>query len=87
VAVEFVRGDGTVLRLESFEPVTDRHFREDNSMVCIASECADHWKADFPDAPEFLGSEYGDADGDAATNLEAWRAQTDPTEAASTPVA
>jgi len=58
VAVEFVRGDGTVLRLESFEPVTDRHFREDNSMVCISS---------------------------AATNLEAWRAQTDPTEAASTP--
>lgn len=119
VAVELVRDGGTVLRLESPEPVTDRPFREDNSMVCISTECGGHWKTDFPDDPEFLWSEYGDADGDGlpnwfemywfgqfgdpttatgakpeadpdgdgATNLEEWRAQTDPTDPASKPAA
>ena len=108
-----VRRDGEqVLRITAPEPITERPFREDNSMVAFSSEFRRHWKADFGDAPPFTAGTYGDADGDGLpnwfemywfgkfqdwstatvadpaadpdedgrSNLEEWRAQTDPTE-------
>jgi hypothetical protein len=57
-----------VLSLTNPEPVTDRPFREDNSMVCMSTEFTRHWKADFGDAKPLLWSEYGDLDGDGLPN-------------------
>jgi hypothetical protein len=68
VAAELVRDGKTVLKIESPEPVTDRPFREDNSMVCWSSEEERLWKADFGDKPMFIWSEYGDIDQDGLPN-------------------
>ena len=68
VVVELVREGKVGTRLESPEPITDKPFREDNGMVCISTEFARHWKADFGDAPTWHYSEYGDDDKDGLPN-------------------
>lgn len=68
VAAELSREGQVVVRLDSPEPITDRPFREDNSMVCISTEFDRYWKADFGDAKPYLWSEYGDLDGDGLPN-------------------
>ncbi|MEI6520573.1 MAG: endo-1,3-alpha-glucanase family glycosylhydrolase [bacterium] len=113
VIAELLRDGKVETRLESPEPITDKPFREDNSLVCFSTEDARHWKADFKDLEPFWYSEYGDADKDGLpnwfemywsnswfnfkamtkmnpdddpdedekTNLEEYKAQTDPTTA------
>ncbi len=68
VAAELLRAGKTVMKLDSPEPVTDRPFREDNSMVCWSSEEERLWKEDFGNTPMFCWSEYGDADKDGLPN-------------------
>ena len=70
VAAEVLRGGKVAVRLESPEPVTDRPYREQHSMVCVSSEDLRHWKADFGDAPPapIQRGEYGDLDGDGLPN-------------------
>lgn len=66
VTAEVIR-DGTVfVHLASPEPVTDRPYREQQSMVCVSSEDVRQWKADFGDASTapIQRGEYGDLDGD-----------------------
>ncbi len=59
------------LKLESPEPVTDRPFRMQHSMVCVSTEDEWHWKQDFGEgvatAP-LRRSEYGDDDKDGLPN-------------------
>lgn len=68
VIVEIVRNGKIALRLESPEPITERPFREENSMACWSTEEQRHWQADFGDRPMFVWSEYGDADNDGLPN-------------------
>jgi hypothetical protein len=70
VTAEVVRGGKTVVRLESPEPVTDRPFREQHSLVGVSSEDLRHWREDFGEtAPAPLQrGEYGDLDGDGLPN-------------------
>ncbi len=58
------------LRLDSPEPVTDRPYREQHSMVCVSSEDGRHWREDFGDLPPdpMQRGEYGDLDGDGLPN-------------------
>jgi hypothetical protein len=67
-AAELLRDGKIVLKIESPEPVTDRPFREDNSMTCWSSEEERHWKADFGEVPMLRWSEYGDLDRDGLPN-------------------
>ncbi|MBT4821363.1 MAG: hypothetical protein HON70_36980, partial [Lentisphaerae bacterium] len=62
VVAELLRDGKVVLNLANPEPVTERPFREDNSMVCMSTEFRHHWQADFGKAPPLLWSEYGDTD-------------------------
>lgn len=57
-----------VLRLDSPEPVTDRPFREENSMICYSTEFNRLWREDFGDKPPFTASLYGDDDHDGLPN-------------------
>lgn len=68
VSAELLRDGKVVLELKSPEPITDRPFREQNSMVSISSEFMRHWKADFGDAKPCLRGEYADDDGDGLPN-------------------
>jgi len=69
VIAEIIRDGEVVLRVESPEPVTERPFREQNSMVAFSSEFERHWRADFgDDEPLYLHGEYADADGDGLPN-------------------
>jgi len=62
------RGGGTVLDVRAPEQVTDKPFREDNSMVCFSSTFLEEWRTDFGDTPPLLYSENGDVDGDGLPN-------------------
>ncbi|HEY3376353.1 MAG TPA: endo-1,3-alpha-glucanase family glycosylhydrolase [Armatimonadota bacterium] len=68
VVAEVYRGGKLALRLENPDPISERPFREDNSMDCYSTEYARHWQADFGEAKPFLWSEYGDVDGDGLPN-------------------
>ncbi len=75
VSAELVRRNGlgmprVELRLDSPEPVTDRPYREQHSMVCVSTEDLRHWKEDFGEVPAapILRGEYGDEDGDGLPN-------------------
>ena len=68
VSAKLYRGNKQVLKIESPEPITDKPFREDNSMVCYSSEYERLWKEDFGDTPVYTWSEYGDIDGDGLPN-------------------
>ena len=68
VSAELLREGKVVMRLDSPEPITDRPFREQNSMVCFSSEFMRNWKADFGDAKPNLRAEYADDDNDGLPN-------------------
>jgi len=69
VIAEIVRDGEVTLRVESPEPITERPFREQNSMVAFSSEFERHWVKDFgEDEPPYLYGEYGDIDGDGLPN-------------------
>jgi hypothetical protein len=64
VKAELSRGGNPVLSLTAPEQVTDKPFRQDNSMVCFSSEFETNWKQDFGDVAPFYYSEYSDKDRD-----------------------
>jgi len=70
VAAEVVREGSVVARLESPEPITDRPFRQINSLCAISTECGRHWREDFGDAPPdpLTRGLYADDDGDGLPN-------------------
>jgi hypothetical protein len=70
VTVELLRDGQVTRRLESPEPVTDKPYREQHSMVCVSTEDDWHWKQDFGDAPPtpIQHGEYGDIDADGLPN-------------------
>ncbi len=57
-----------VLSLESPESITDRPFRQTNSLGAISTEFERHWQADFGDAPPVRRGLYADDDGDGLPN-------------------
>jgi hypothetical protein len=68
VVVETVRDGKIVGKLESNDPITDKPFRMDTTVVGDCTDFMMHWKADFGDAKPFIYSEYGDADHDGLPN-------------------
>lgn len=68
VSAALSRDGARVLSVTAPEMVTDRPFREDNSMVCFSSGFEEEWRADFGDTPPLLYSENGDVDGDGLPN-------------------
>ena len=68
VVLETVRDGKVVDKLESSDPITDKPFRMDTTVVGDCTDFMAHWKADFGDAKPFIYSEYGDADGDGLPN-------------------
>ncbi len=70
VTAEVLRAGQVVVRLESPEPVTNRPYREQHSMVCVSTEDERHWREDFGDASPapMQRGEYGDIDGDGLPN-------------------
>lgn len=68
MVAELLRDGKVELRLESPEPITDKPFREDNSLVCWSTEEERLWQEDFGNTPPFWYSEYGDSDKDALPN-------------------
>lgn len=68
VSAALSRNGQTVLSVTAPEKVTDRPFREDNTMVAFSSNFLDEWQADFPDDAPLLYSENGDADNDGLPN-------------------
>jgi hypothetical protein len=64
VRAELSRGGKPVLSLTAPEQVTDKPFRQDNSMVCFSSEFEANWKLDFANVAPFHYSEYADRDAD-----------------------
>jgi regulation of enolase protein 1 (concanavalin A-like superfamily) len=69
VSVELIRNGAVVRRLNHLEPVTDRPFRQDNSITAISTECERLWAEDFGSSVPFpRWSEYGDLDGDGLPN-------------------
>ena len=68
VSAEIVRDGKVAVRLDSPEPITDRPFREQNSMAACSTEFDRHWKLDFPDAKPVFRGEYADDDNDGLPN-------------------
>ena len=68
VTAELWRKSKRALQLRAPEPISERPFREDNSMVAFSTEFERHWRADFGDVEPFTASMYGDADGDGLPN-------------------
>ncbi|MFA6959205.1 MAG: endo-1,3-alpha-glucanase family glycosylhydrolase [Opitutaceae bacterium] len=62
------RDGAKVLDVLAPEEVTDKPFREDNSMACFSSNFMDEWRADFGDVSPLLYSDNGDVDGDGLPN-------------------
>lgn len=71
VTVELLRDGQVTRRLDSPEPVTDKPYREQHSLVCVSTEDEWHWREDFGEgvstAP-LMRSEYGDDDKDGLPN-------------------
>ncbi len=70
VIAEVARRDKVVVRLQSPEPITEKPYREQHSMVCVSTEDERHWEADFGDADPapMQRGEYADDDGDGLPN-------------------
>ena len=59
---------GTAVSVTTHEEITDRPFRENNTLACFSSNFDEEWKADFPNDKPLYYSEYGDLDGDGLPN-------------------
>jgi hypothetical protein len=68
VKAEIIRAGKQVLSATAPELITDKPFREDNSMVCFSSDFDAQWRIDFGDTQPFYYSEYGDLDKDRLPN-------------------
>jgi len=68
VAATLSREGREVLSVRAPEPVTDKPFREDNTMVCFSSNFLEEWREDFGETPPLLYAENADADGDGLPN-------------------
>lgn len=68
VSASISRNGKTVLSTTAPELITDKPFREDNSMVCWSSDFEAQWKLDFPKTAPLLYSENGDLDHDGLPN-------------------
>jgi hypothetical protein len=68
VIAQVIRNGKVALTVNSPDPISDKPWREANSMVCYSSEFDQQWKADFPDTPMQTYAEYGDADHDGLPN-------------------
>ena len=58
----------TAVSVTTHEEITDRPFRENNTLSCFSSNYDEEWKADFPNDKPLYYSEYGDVDGDGLPN-------------------
>jgi hypothetical protein len=68
VSARLIRNQKTVLDFTAPEEITDKPWREDNTMVCFSSNFSEEWKRDFGDKKPLLYSENGDLDGDGLPN-------------------
>ncbi|MFA6293239.1 MAG: endo-1,3-alpha-glucanase family glycosylhydrolase [Victivallales bacterium] len=68
VTANISRNGKQVLTATAPELITDKPFREDNSMVCFSNDFDAQWKTDFGDVPPLYYSEYGDIDHDGLPN-------------------
>ena len=68
VTAELLRGGKKVLSLTAREPITDRPFRAQHSLVAYSTEDEQCWKEDFPGNTEPVHAYYGDDDGDGLPN-------------------
>ncbi len=68
VGARLVRDGKTLIDVTAHEEVTDKPFREDNTMVCFSSDFLEEWRADFGKRPPLYYSENGDVDGDGLPN-------------------
>jgi len=69
LAVELLRDGEVVQRLDSPEPITQRPFRQMNSMAAVSTEFERHWREDFgEEEPPLLRGLYADDDGDGLPN-------------------
>ncbi|MGI6495852.1 MAG: endo-1,3-alpha-glucanase family glycosylhydrolase [Kiritimatiellia bacterium] len=68
LAATVKRGEETVCSVKAPEPVSDRRWREDNTLVAFGTGYDEEWRKDFPaEEPEYY-SENGDLDGDGMPN-------------------
>ena len=58
----------TAVSVTTHEEISDRPFRENNTLACFSSNYDEEWKADFPNDKPLYYSEYGDVDGDGLPN-------------------
>jgi len=68
VVAELLRGGEVQIRLESPDPITDRPFRQINSLTCFSTEFERHWREDFGDEPPLVRGLYADDDADGMPN-------------------
>jgi hypothetical protein len=68
LSLELFRNGTKTLSLSASGPVTDRPFREDNTLCSVSNGYEESWRADFGDAPPMRFSEYADEDGDGLPN-------------------
>lgn len=68
LSAELYRKNKKVLSLLAPEPITDKPFREDNSMAAYSTEYERLWHEDFGDKPIYMWNEYGDTDNDGLPN-------------------
>jgi len=67
VIAELQRNGKPVISLKAREPITDRPFRAQHSMVAYSTEDERQWNEDFPGKPQPTGY-YADNDGDGLPN-------------------
>jgi len=60
IEVEVVRNGKVQTHLRGQEYITDKPFRQDNTLQCVSTEDERCWKEDFPDTPYPRECEYGD---------------------------
>lgn len=68
VAAQVIRDGKVALDVNSPDPISDKPWREGNSMVCYSSEYESQWNTDFPDSPVETYAEYDDVDRDGLPN-------------------
>ena len=68
VSATVKRGGNAVCSVKAPEPISDRRWRDDNTLVAFGSNYDDEWRLDFPDLEPEYYSEMGDLDGDGMPN-------------------